>query len=593
MQKRLINYYGLSSRGRDYDYFTMVQVEIALLGTYQQGLNLELRLAMASYDDNMGLEAFIQRMIPQCAAGPLCPEVRHIKFSTNISSLAKLSVTYLTLPLCLCPSRLRLRRELHLPGVPRPTPVAPGEGITMAATGGFPYTISGGGPLRNTAALRMCSVSRPRPTYLLTDWDCAIDLVPGAKLPKKSIPYQLLSERPRRDIYNITSNRDLLPQYLLLQPLASSLAKKDGELCPCIHYLSLNALIARLPYPLPLKDLREARIFTKLDLRSAYNLVRIRRGDGWKTTFITPAGHCEYRVMLFVIVYIDNILIYSRSPREHRDQCRGYTDSSKEGAGSAGVHTGFQSDHSPSSGENPRCFPRLLRPKRLFRCCGKGSVSLYSCATWTPNSPLSWRWTHLPPALGLCSSSISGASALSPCSKNGKADALSCIYGLDEPTEPEPIIPPKLFVWNLKEEIHSATSWEPLPPECPEGCTFNPEGCVTCLWASWSRCRCSSGPGPIDFMTDLPQSEGHTCVLVAVDHFSKACHSIPFPGLPTALETTKALFHHVFQNFRKSCQTADHSSRPVSGKCSSDSLVWQSTYRLVIIHSPPCRLLHT
>ncbi|KAI5615382.1 hypothetical protein C0J50_8763, partial [Silurus asotus] len=46
-----------------------------------------------------------------------------------------------------------------------------------------------------------------------------------------------------------------------------------------------------------LEDLREARVFTKLDLRSAYNLVRIRKGDEWKTAFITPSGHYEYRVM--------------------------------------------------------------------------------------------------------------------------------------------------------------------------------------------------------------------------------------------------------------------------------------------------------
>ncbi|KAI5090260.1 hypothetical protein C0J45_20395, partial [Silurus meridionalis] len=53
----------------------------------------------------------------------------------------------------------------------------------------------------------------------------------------------------------------------------------------------------------------------------------------------------------------------------------------------------------------------------------------------------------------------------------------------------------------------------------------------------------------IDFVTDLPRSEGHTCVLVVVDRFSKACRLIPLPGLPTALETAEALFQHVFRNF--------------------------------------------
>ncbi len=84
------------------------------------------------------------------------------------------------------------------------------------------------------------------------------------------------------------------------------------------------------------------RIFSKLDLRSAYNLVRIREGDEWKTALITPSGHYEYLIMPYglsnapsvfqefmnevfreflhrsVIVYIDDILIYSRNLADHR-----------------------------------------------------------------------------------------------------------------------------------------------------------------------------------------------------------------------------------------------------------------------------------
>ncbi len=88
-------------------------------------------------------------------------------------------------------------------------------------------------------------------------------------------------------------------------PTASSfffVLKKDGGLRPCIDYRALNEHTVKLPYPLPLvpaalEELRGAHILSKLDLRSAYNLIRIREGDEWKMVFITPAGHYEYQVM--------------------------------------------------------------------------------------------------------------------------------------------------------------------------------------------------------------------------------------------------------------------------------------------------------
>ncbi|KAK3554936.1 hypothetical protein QTP86_001566 [Hemibagrus guttatus] len=127
--------------------------------------------------------------------------------------------------------------------------------------------------------------------------------------------------------------------------------KKDGGLRPCINYRGLNAVAIRYPYPLPLvpaalEQLRGAQAFTKLDLRSAYNLLRFREGDEWKTAFHTTHGHYEYCVMPFsltnapavfqalinkvfrdllgrgVIAYIDDILVYSASMEEHVIQVR-------------------------------------------------------------------------------------------------------------------------------------------------------------------------------------------------------------------------------------------------------------------------------
>ncbi|XP_018423433.1 PREDICTED: uncharacterized protein LOC108796450 [Nanorana parkeri] len=132
-----------------------------------------------------------------------------------------------------------------------------------------------------------------------------------------------------------------------LQAQGCSFVKnKDGALRPIIDYRGLNKITVKNRYPLPLlpeliERLQTARIYTKLDLRGAYNPIRIRAGDEWKTTFKTRYGLFEYTVMPFglcnapatfqhfvndifrdlldicVIIYLDDILVYSNSPLEH------------------------------------------------------------------------------------------------------------------------------------------------------------------------------------------------------------------------------------------------------------------------------------
>ena len=82
------------------------------------------------------------------------------------------------------------------------------------------------------------------------------------------------------------------------------MGKKDGTLRPCIDYRGINAMTVRNRYPLPLMNtafdlLQGVTVFTKLDLRNTYHLVRIKEGDEWKTAFNTPTGHWEYLVMPF------------------------------------------------------------------------------------------------------------------------------------------------------------------------------------------------------------------------------------------------------------------------------------------------------
>ena len=83
--------------------------------------------------------------------------------------------------------------------------------------------------------------------------------------------------------------------------------KPEGRLRLCMDYRQLNKLTILNKYPLPLMtELRErvagARVFTKLDLKDGCHLIRIRKGDEWRTAFRTRYGHYEYKVMPFGLV---------------------------------------------------------------------------------------------------------------------------------------------------------------------------------------------------------------------------------------------------------------------------------------------------
>lgn len=183
------------------------------------------------------------------------------------------------------------------------------------------------------------------------EYDCAINLLPDAKLPKGRLFSLSRNESKAMEEY-IEENL----KKGFIRPSKSPVGagfffvnKKDGSLRPCIDYRGLNKITVRNSYPLPLitdlfDQLKGARIFTKIDLRGAYNLVRIREGDEWKTAFNTNTGHYEYLVMpfglcnapavfqdlindvlrdflgKFVVVYLDDILIYSPSLEVHRSQ---------------------------------------------------------------------------------------------------------------------------------------------------------------------------------------------------------------------------------------------------------------------------------
>src|SRR6202045_2113539 len=123
------------------------------------------------------------------------------------------------------------------------------------------------------------------------------------------------------------------------------------NLCLCMDFRGLNKVTKKDHYLLPLtKDLLDvpgkAKIYTKLDLRHAYHLVHIAKGDKWKTAFCTQYGSFEWCVMpfgltnapatfqhfmndifsdlldMFMVVYLDDILIYSEDPKQHVEHVR-------------------------------------------------------------------------------------------------------------------------------------------------------------------------------------------------------------------------------------------------------------------------------
>ena len=183
--------------------------------------------------------------------------------------------------------------------------------------------------------------------------DHKIELMPG-KNPPAMRAYPMSTEELR-----------VLRQYLIdelrkgyirtsTSPAAAPVlfAKKPGGgLRFCVDYRALNAITVKNRYPLPLiretlAQLSSARYFTKLDVASAFNNIRIAEGHEWMTAFMTRYGLYETLVMpfgltnapatfqtyinkalhpwldVFCTAYIDDILIYSNTLEEHREHVR-------------------------------------------------------------------------------------------------------------------------------------------------------------------------------------------------------------------------------------------------------------------------------
>ena len=150
------------------------------------------------------------------------------------------------------------------------------------------------------------SVERARTLPPHRPYDCPIDLIPNAILPGSRLYNLSLPEKRAMEDYISSSLAAGVIRRSRSQVAAGIffVKKKDGSLRPCVDYRQLNAITIKDRYPLPLlsssfEPLSQATVFTKLDLRNAYHLVRVREGDEWKTAFNTHLGHFEYLVMPF------------------------------------------------------------------------------------------------------------------------------------------------------------------------------------------------------------------------------------------------------------------------------------------------------
>jgi len=181
----------------------------------------------------------------------------------------------------------------------------------------------------------------------------SIDLVPGAGpisvAPYRMSPVELVELK--KQLEELLEKRFVRRNVSPWGPPMLLVKKKDGTMRLCVDYRQLNKVTIKNKYHLPrIDDLMDQMVgscvFSKIDLRSGYHQIRVKSEDIPKTAFRTRYGHYEYLVMpfgvtnapsvfmdyinkvfhpyldSFVVVFIDDILVYSKTREEHEENLR-------------------------------------------------------------------------------------------------------------------------------------------------------------------------------------------------------------------------------------------------------------------------------
>ncbi|GKB56458.1 putative reverse transcriptase domain-containing protein, partial [Tanacetum coccineum] len=184
--------------------------------------------------------------------------------------------------------------------------------------------------------------------------DLVLSVAPVARAPYRLVPAEM--QELSTQLQELSDTGFIRPSSSPWGAPVLFVKKKDGSFRICIDYRKLNKLTVKNRYPLPRIDdlfdqLQGLRVYSKIDLRSGYHQLRVREEDILKIAFRTRYGHYEFQVMpfgltnapavfmdlmnrvckpyldRFVIVFIDDILIYSKSRKEHEGHLNHVIDS--------------------------------------------------------------------------------------------------------------------------------------------------------------------------------------------------------------------------------------------------------------------------